>query len=72
MAVVLPRPGLAEVTLLDAFGACEASVLEQRLDPLLEIGTPIERSPREQRIRLDTPSGTLVAAVSEPVPYGVM
>ncbi|WP_299943254.1 hypothetical protein [uncultured Ruegeria sp.] len=60
---LLPVGANADVSLNDAFAACEASVVESTNTPLLSLGVELDHNERGQRIRLDTVEGTLVADV---------
>lgn len=63
---VFATPLVAQTPLLDAFAACEASVVEGSDFRLREIGTLIDESDRVSRIRIDTPAGTVLAMYLPP------
>ncbi|WP_170573711.1 hypothetical protein [Ruegeria atlantica] len=62
----LPMGANADVSLNDAFAACEASVVQNTNAPLLGLGVVIDQNERQQRIRFDTDAGTLVADIFPP------
>lgn len=53
----------AQTTVLQAFAACEASVLQNSDAPLKRIGSKIDETERQRRFRVDTADGTVVAAI---------
>ena len=59
-------PLIAGSTLLDAFAACEASVVEGSIDPLRKVGSFIDENEHRSRLRVDTPSGNLLAMFIPP------
>lgn len=63
---LVPSKTSAEVSLSEAFAACEASVVQSTNGPLLRLGEAIDQNERQQRIRLDTDAGTLVATIFPP------
>lgn len=63
---LLPGKADADVSLSDAFAACEASVVQNTNAPLLNLGTVIDQNERQQRIRLNTDNGILIASVFPP------
>lgn len=63
---LIATPLDAQTPLLDAFAACEASVMEGSDDPLRTIGTLIDENERSSRIRVDTPEGTVLAMFLPP------
>lgn len=64
--LLVATPLAAQTPLLDAFTACEASVVEGSDYHLREIGTLIDESDRVSRIRVDTPLGTVLAMFLPP------
>ncbi|WP_136443969.1 hypothetical protein [Pacificoceanicola onchidii] len=62
----LPVQATAEVSLSAIFTACEASVVQNTPAPLLALGAVLDQNDRQQRIRLDTEAGTLLATVFPP------
>lgn len=63
---MLPAKANADVSLTEVFAACEASVVRSTNGPLLSLGEVIDQNERQQRIRLDTEVGTLVATIFPP------
>ncbi len=63
---LLPAKADADVSLSDAFAACEASVVQNTNAPLLNLGTVIDQNERGQRIRLNTDNGIIIASVFPP------
>ena len=67
MAILLPAPAAtAQTSLLSAFAACEASVIDGSDHHLRKIGALIDEDERGSRVRLDTPEGTVVAMYIPP------
>ncbi len=58
-----PLIATADVSLRDAFAACETSVVQNTNAAILELGEVIEQNGRGQRIRVDTVAGTLLADI---------
>ncbi|GIT93284.1 hypothetical protein JANAI61_37420 [Jannaschia sp. AI_61] len=63
---LLSSEAYADVSLSEVFHACEASVVQSTNAPLLSLGDVIDQNERQQRIRLDTEVGTLVATIFPP------
>lgn len=63
---MLPAKANADVSLTEVFAACEASVVRSTNGPLLSLGEVINQNERQQRVRLDTEVGTLVATIFPP------
>ena len=56
----------AQTTLLDAYSACEASVVSGSDAALREIGLLLDETERGSRLQIETPKGSLVAMFIPP------
>ncbi|MEB3422097.1 hypothetical protein ACFSDD_23840 [Salipiger marinus] len=64
---LLPSKANADISLNEVLDACEASVVQSTDAPLLRFGEVIDENERQQRIRLNTSVGTLVATIFPPL-----